>query len=119
MLTSKKNEADQRLNAILQKLSGITFVPENWNEAEFWSTLEESGLSKNDVLEKEQTLFFQQLVDLKYTWESIEKLADILVGLNAQQPDQSIKERAKYLYETIQKESKIFSVEIMNKIGKL
>lgn len=119
MLTSKKDETEQRLNSILQKLSGITFVPENWNEAVFWSTLEETGLSKSDVLDKEENLFFQQLINLQFPWEHMEKLADILVGLDTNQPNQLLKERAKHLYQFIQNESKVFSFEIINKIGKL
>lgn len=119
MLTSKKDETEQRLNSILQKLSGITFVPENWNEAVFWTTLEETGLSKSDVLEKEENLFFQQLIDLQFPWEHMEKLADILVALDAKQPNQLLKERAKNLYQFIQNESKMFSFEIMSKMTKL
>jgi len=119
MLTSKKDEIQQRLNSILEKLSGITFVPENWKEDVFWTTLEETGLSKSDVLEQEEQLFFQQLIDLQFPWEHMEKLADILVGLDAKQPNQLLKERAKHLYQFIQNESKMFSFEIMNKIGKL
>lgn len=119
MLTSKKDETEQRLNSILQKLSGITFVPENWNEAVFWSTLEETGLSKSDVLDNEENLFFQQLIDLQFPWEHMEKLADILVGLDTNQPNQLLKKRAKHLYQFIQNESKVFSFEIMNKIGRL
>lgn len=116
MLTSKKDEIQQRLNSILQKLSGITFVPENWNEAAFWTTLEETGLSKSDVLEKEENLFFQQLIDLQFPWEHMERLADILVALDSHQPNHALKERAKHLYQFIQNESKMFSFEIMNKI---
>jgi len=119
MLTSKKDEIQQRLNSILQKLSGITFVPENWKEDVFWTTIEEAGLSKYDVLEQEESLFFQQLVDLQFPWEQMEKLADILVALDSHQPNQAIKERAKHLYQFIQDESKMFSFEIMNKMGKL
>ena len=118
MLTSKKDETEQRLNSILQKLSGITFVPENWNEAVFWTTLE-AGLSKSDVLDKEENLFFQQLIDLQFPWEHMEKLADILVGLDPKQPKQLIKERGKHLYQFIQNESKMFSFEIMNKIASI
>lgn len=119
MLTSKKDETEQRLNSILQKLSGITFVPENWNETVFWSTLEETGLSKSDVLDKEENLFFQQLINLQFPWEHMEKLADILAGLDTKQTNQLIIERAKHLYQFIQNESKVFSFEIMNKIGRL
>ena len=119
MLTSKKDEIQQRLNSILQKLSGITFVPENWNEAAFWTTLEETGLTQSDVLQKEESLFFQQLIDLQFPWEHMEKLADILVALDVHQPNHALKERAKHLYQFIQKESKMFSFEIMSKIGKL
>ena len=95
MLTSKKDEIQQRLNSILEKLSGITFVPENWKEDVFWTTIEEAGLSKYDVLEQEENLFFQQLVDLQFPWEHMEKLADILVALDTHQPNQAIKEVAK------------------------
>lgn len=119
MLTSKKDEIQQRLNSILEKLSGITFVPENWKEDVFWTTIEEASLSKYDVLELEEHLFFQQLIDLQFPWEQMEKLADILVGLDSKQPNQLIKERAKHLYQFIQDESKMFSFEIMNKMGKL
>lgn len=119
MLTSKKDETEQRIISVLQKLSGITFVPENWNESVFWTTLGETGLSKNDVLEKEENLFFQQLIDLQFPWEQMEKLADILVSLDTKHPNQLLKERAKHLYQFIQNESKMFSFEIMNKIGKL
>ena len=119
MLTSKKDETEQRLNAILQKLSGITFVPENWNEAAFWTTLNETGLTQKDVLETEQATFFQQLIDLKWPWEQIEKLADLLVALDEKMPNQQLKQRAKNLYQFIQNESKMFSFEIMNKMGKL
>lgn len=119
MLTSKKDETEQRLNAILQRLSGITFVPENWKEEVFWNTLSETGLSEHDVIHKDQSSFFQQLVDLKWPWEQIEKLADILVALDSKIPNQLLKERAKNLYQFIQKESKVFSFEIMTKIGNL
>lgn len=119
MLTSKKDETEQRLNAILQKLSGITFVPENWKEDIFWNTLSETGLTEHDVIHKDEASFFLQLIDLKWPWEQIEKLADILVALDAKLPNQLLKERAKHLYQFIQKESKMFSFEIMNKIGKL
>lgn len=119
MLTSKKDETEQRLNSILQKLSGITFVPENWDNAVFWKTLEETGLFKNDVLEKEENLFFKQLIDLQFTWTHMEKLADILVGLDTNKQNQFIKKRAKHLYQFIQNESKMFSFEINNKIAAL
>lgn len=119
MLTSKKDETEQRLNAILQKLSGITFVPENWNESAFWNTLSETGISQNDILELDQNSFFQKFIELKWPWQQIEKLADLLVVLNTKQPNELIRERAKNLYLFIQTESKMFSFEIMTKIGKL
>ena len=68
---------------------------------------------------KKENLFFQQLIDLQFPWEHIEKLADILVALDTKMPNQQLKERAKNLYQFIQKESKMFSFEIMNKISKL
>lgn len=119
MLTNKKDETEQRLNALLQKLSGITFVPENWNEAAFWTTLSETGLTRKEVIETEESLFFNQLIDLKWPWEQIEKLADIMVALDEKAPGHLLIQRAKHLYGFIQKESKIFSFEIMKKMENL
>lgn len=119
MLTSKKDETEQRIQALLQTLSGITFVPENWKEEVFWQTLSETNISQHDALHKEGPLFFQQLIDLKWPWEHIEKLADILIALDTKRPDSIAKERAKFLYEMIQKESKVFSFDIMKKIANL
>ncbi len=119
MLTSKKDETEQRLNALLQKLSGITFVPENWNEAAFWTTLNETGLTRKEVIETEEILFFNHLIDLKWPWEHMEKLADILVVLDEKIPGHLVKQRAKNLYSFIQQESKMFSFDIARKIASL
>ena len=62
MLTSKKDEIQQRLNSILQRLSGITFVPDNWNEALFWETIEESGFSQEEILNSDEKVFFQKFL---------------------------------------------------------
>lgn len=63
MLTSKKDEIQQRLNSILQRLSGITFVPDNWNEALFWETIEESGFSQEEILNADEKVFFQKFLE--------------------------------------------------------
>lgn len=119
MLTSKKDETEQRINALLQTLSGITFVPENWNEAAFWTTIAEAGFTQQDITSSAETEFFQQFIDMQWPWEKIESFADILAALALHHPHLILKERVKHLYEFIQKESKVFSFEIMNKINKL
>jgi len=119
MLTSKKDEVQQRLNSILQRLSGITFLPENWNEAVFWSTVEEGGFTKEEVLDLDEKQFFQKFIDLEWPWEQVESFADILVGLEKKQPNAILRERAKHLYQFILNESKMFSFEIMTKMSKL
>lgn len=119
MLTSKKDETEQRLSALLQRLSGITFVPENWNEVLFWSTIEETGFTQEDILQTEEVTFFQKFIDLKWPWEQVEHFADILVGLEQNQPNQIVKERAKHLYQFILNESKMYSFQIMTKMSKL
>lgn len=120
MLTAgKQSEEEQRLNAILQRLSGITFVPDNWNESDFWTTLSETGFSKEDILEPDPDLFLKKFTDSQWNWEQLEKLADILVILAAKQSDDLIKYRARDLYKFIQAESKMFSFNIMNKLNNL
>lgn len=119
MLTSKKDEIQQRLNSILQRLSGITFVPENWNEEIFWSTIEEVGFTQEDILTSDEGTFFQKFIDLEWPWEQVEHFADILVGLEQNQPNQLLRERAKHLYQFILNERKMFSFQIMTKMSKL
>jgi len=120
MLTAgKQSEEEQRLNAILQRLSGITFVPENWNESDFWTTLSETGYSKEEVLDQSAERLFRKFTDSQWTWEQVEKLADILVALASKQSDEAIKSRARELYLFIQSESKMFSFNIMNKLNNL
>lgn len=119
MLTSKKDETEQRLNSILQRLSGITFVPEQWNEALFWSTIEETGFTQEDILQTDELTFFQKFIDLKWPWEQVESFADILVVLEQNQPNTILKERAKHLYQFILNESKMYSFQIACKINRL
>ncbi|UYW00929.1 hypothetical protein K5I29_10525 [Flavobacterium agricola] len=119
MLTNKKDESEQRINALLQRLSGITFIPENFNEALFWTTLEEAGFSKQVVLDADENAFFQQFLTLKWPWEQIESFADILVALEKNTPNKLLKERAKHLYQFILDESKLFSMTIVSKMDKL
>ncbi|RRJ92378.1 hypothetical protein EG240_02975 [Paenimyroides tangerinum] len=119
MLTSKKDEIQQRLNSILQRLSGITFVPDNWNEALFWETIEESGFSQEEILNEDENVFFQKFIENEWPWEQMETFTDILVGFEKKQPNELLKERAKHLYQFILNESKMFSFEIMNKMAKL
>lgn len=118
MLTSKKDEIQQRLNAILQRLSGITFVPENWNEALFWETIEESGFTQDEILNGDEKLLFQKFLEAEWPWEQVESFADILIGLEQKQPNEKLKSRAKNLYQFILNESKMFSFQIISKINK-
>ena len=119
MLTSKKDETEQRLNALLQRLSGITFVPEHWSEEIFWSTIEEVGFTQEEILTNDEASFFQKFIDLKWPWEQVEHFADILVGLEQNQPNQIVKELVKHLYQFILNESKMYSFQIMTKMSKL
>lgn len=120
MLTAgKQSEEEQRLNAVLQRLSGITFVPDNWNESDFWTTISETGCSEEELLKKAPDHLFRKFIDSKWTWEQVEKLADILVELASKQSDDTIRSRARDLYLFIQSESKMFSFNIMNKLNNL
>ena len=94
-------------------------LPENWNEANFWNTLNDTGFTQEDVLNLNWNEFSQKFIDLNWPWEHIEKLADILLALDAKQPNAVLKERAKNIYQFIQSNSKIFSFEIVAKINKI
>ena len=120
MLTSgKQSQEEARIQSLLQKLSGITFVPEQWSEEIFWSTIEEVGFTQEEILTNDEASFFQKFIDLKWPWEQVEHFADLLVGLEQNQPNQIVKERAKHLYQFILNESKMYSFQIMTKMSKL
>lgn len=120
MLTSgKQSQKEARIQSVLQRLSGITFIPNQWNETIFWETVEEAGFTKDEVLHSDDVTFFQKFIDLKWPWEQIEHFADILVASDNKKPNAIIKERAKNLYQFIQKESKMFSFQIASKINRL
>lgn len=120
MLTAgKQSEEEQRLNAVLQRLSGITFVPENWNESDFWTTLAETGCTKEEILEQAPERLFTKFTGSQWTWEQVEKLADLLVVLALKKSDDALKIRARDLYKFIQAESRMFSFNIMTKLNNL
>lgn len=120
MLTSgKQSQEEARIQSVLQRLSGITFIPNQWNETIFWETFEETGFTKDEVLHSDDVTFFQKFIDLKWPWDQIEHFADILIALEQYQPNQYLKERAKKTYQFILNESKMYSFQITSKISQL
>lgn len=114
-----KSEEEQRINAILERMTTIVFVPDNWNEMILEDELKKIGLTVSDLLTRDSEHLHKHLINEQFPWNKMEQFADILVKLSEQSGYETLKSKARKMYEFIQSESKAFSFEIFNKINKL
>jgi hypothetical protein len=113
-----KSEEDRRIESIVIKLSSIGFVPDDLNVInEIDEQFKKIGLTYEQLVQYSSNELNQHLTKFNFEWNRMEELADILVQWSEKEP--SFKIKAKSLYQYIQDESKVFSFEIMSKIGKL
>ena len=115
---SLRDEEKERINAILKKLNELIYVPdfekESVNEA-----LKNLGLNIASLLQFSGDELIQHLEKLNYDWESLEQFADYLVLLGEKTASEkaNLKEKALYIYNYVQRESKVFSFGIFGKIA--
>lgn len=114
-----KSEEEQRINSILERMTTIVFVPDNWNEMVLEEELKKIGLTISDLQSKDSQHLHEHLINEQFPWNKMEQFADILVQWSEQPGYEVLKPKAKKIYEFIQNESKAFSFEIFNKINKL
>ncbi|MHC5201996.1 hypothetical protein [Myroides sp. LJL119] len=113
-----KSEQERRLDAIVASLITIDFIPGlNENKDLINQELTKIGL-QTEILEKmDATELKDHLVKFQLGWNHMEVFADFLVKYSS--PKLCFKNKAKYIYEYIQSNSKAFSFEIMNKLAQL
>lgn len=113
-----RSEEDRRIESIVIKLSSIGFVPDDLDIInEIDEQLKKVGLDYKQLIQYSTNELNQHLAKFNFEWNRMEQLADMFVTWGEQEP--SFKIKAKALYQYIQDESKMFSFEIMSKIGKL
>jgi len=108
-----RDEENERINNILNKLMELTFVPDAWLTTDAQSLLTQMGLSYESLDAMTGNDINEHVSKMHFDWTNMERLADML-GANP-----SFKDKAVSLYNFIQAESKMFSFDIFNKINAL
>ena len=113
-----KSEEDRRIEAIVEKLSAIGFVPDNEEAiASLNEELKGIGLAVVTLEGMSGEEIGVHLKRFNFSWEQMEAFGDLLATWSSTQV--SFKFKAKELYEYIQRESKSFSFDRMQKISRL
>jgi hypothetical protein len=117
-----RDEESIRIDNALKRLLTIVFVPETLIEAEkddIEKQLEKLGLNVSDIIDSNADELIQRLQNNKLDWNNFEQFADFLVNYSVinleYQPH--VLANAISIYNFIQKESKMFSFGIVNKIA--
>lgn len=108
-----RDEQNERINTLLKKLISLVFVPEGWLSPDTDAVLLQLGLSYDSLGEMSTDELNQHLVKVNFDWANMEQFADVLATHEA------FKDKAIGLYQFIQTESKMFSLDIFNKIAAL
>jgi non-ribosomal peptide synthetase component E (peptide arylation enzyme) len=114
-----RDENNERINNLLRKLIALTLVSGHGNDEAIEQMLEELGLSRAALLEKDAEAIIRHLADNHLDWANMEQVADVLAELCRRTGLEPLKEKAITLYNFIQKESRLFSFEIMAKVNAL
>ncbi len=115
---SLRDEEKERINAILKKLVELLYVPD-FGKKEIDEALKSLGLTTEILLSLSGTELIQHLDKLNFDWESLEQFADYLVLLGEKIASEKVNltEKALFVYNYIQSESKVFSFGIFGKIA--
>lgn len=115
-----RDEANERINNILKQLISLTYIPENWNLDELEKHLNYLALTLENLLSFSSGDLIAHMEKLHFDWVNAEQFADFIVLLSDRKEEErtQLREKAVAIYEYIQKESKVFSFDIFNKITK-
>lgn len=115
-----RDEENERINNILKQLISLTYIPENWNMDELEKHLNYLELTLRNLLDFSSDELIAHLEKFHFDWANAEQFADFIALLSDRKEEErtQLKEKAVAIYEYIQKESKMFSFDIFNKIAK-
>ena len=115
---SLRDEEKERINSILKKLVELLYVPD-FGKGELDEELKSLALTIDVLLSLSGTELIAHLGKLNFDYESLEQFADYLVLLSDKMVAEksNLIEKALFIYNYIQSESKVFSVGIFGKIG--
>jgi hypothetical protein len=108
-----------RIDNILKVLHSLTFVPKFWNLEDLLyleNELKDLGMNIETLSDFDEKQLISHLERLHFDWNHFEIFADFLIGLSKENQF-DFSEKAIAIYDYVQKESKVFSLEIFNKLA--
>ena len=115
-----RDQESERISNLLRKLHELIAFP-NFDQNEIEKQLKFLGLNLETLLHFSSEELILHLEKLHFDWENEERFADLLVDFSDKIPENksNLKEKALVIYEYIQRESKVFSFGILNKIERV
>ena len=108
-----------RIDNILKVLHSLTFVPKFWNLEDLLyleNELKDLGMNIESLREFDEKELITHLERLHFDWNHFELFADFLIAFS-KESQFDFSEKAIAIYDYVQKESKVFSFGIFNKIA--
>ena len=114
-----RDQESIRIDNILKVLHSLTFVPKFWNLEDILSLeneLKELGMNVESFQNFSEEQLISHLERLHFDWNHFEIFADFLIAFS-KESQFDFSEKAIAIYDYVQKESKVFSFGIFNKIA--
>jgi len=108
-----------RIDNILKVLHSLTFVPKFWNLEDLLlleNELKDIGMNIESLTNFSQEELIVHLQRLHFDWNHFEIFADFLIAFS-KESQFDFTQKAIAIYDYVQKESKVFSFEIFNKLA--
>ncbi len=115
-----RDQESERISNILKKLNELMYVPE-FDQHEIENQLKFLGLNLETLVNFSSEKLVLHLEKFHFDWENAESFADLLVDFSEKIPENksNLKQKSVALYEYIQRESKVFSFGIIEKLNKI
>jgi hypothetical protein len=114
-----RDQESTRIDNILKVLHSLTFVPKFWNLEDLLhleNELKDLGMNVESLRDFDEKQLISHLERLHFDWNHFEIFADFLIAFS-KESQFDFSQKAIAIYDYVQKESKVFSFEIFNKIA--
>jgi hypothetical protein len=114
-----RDQESIRIDNILKVLQSLTFVPKFWNLEDLLqleNELKDLGMNIETLNDFDEKQLISHLERLHFDWNHFEIFADFLMAFS-KESQFNFSDKAIAIYDYVQKESKVFSFGIFNKIA--
>ena len=114
-----RDQESIRIDNILKVLHSLTFVPKFWDLEDLLpleNELKDLGMNLESLIDFDEKQLISHLERLHFDWNHFEIFADFLIAFS-KESQFDFSGKAVAIYDYVQKESKVFSLGIFNKIA--